>query len=685
MLRCLYTASTGELYGVVDYDVYHFSKASGGQYDFSLSGEKIGTLLTGTSMCKMEDNGITILIVDGSVNGYTINISPEAVDENGDPIPVDQFALVHNPQFYGANSIAYLDGFLILNRPGTNQFYVTEFLSTNFDSLDFASKNSAPDKLIAVGAVKQVLYLFGASTTEIWFNSGETFPFARMPGALINYGCESADSLAICDSSLVWLSRNDQGRAIILKTVGYDAVRISTHAIENEISKYSDLSNAVAYSYQEDGHTFYVISFPSGDKTWVFDFASGEWHERLWMDEHGRLHRHRSICHAFAYGRHIVGDWENDNVYIMSKDAATDAGNEILRLRSFPHMVDDGNRVKYNSFMLSMSAGDDDLNIDVGPTPPPAVGNYIFALGSITANTSDFYTFNSQDEVLEKFSVTPSPLTGATAQGRGVSLTTYMMATACSLTPFLRLYNQVDWTAISLSNPLSMASGDGVSFSNDGERVALVGSRTGGGSQPVGYIYDNLGNQEHIILSAVTGADLVDASWSPEDNFLAVSGSGVTILNTTSWATSGSLASGRYIDFHPDGELLAVTGTVNNLDIYSFPGLALQLFPAIKPSVTCLDCAFSPDGNYLAVGMQSSPFLTIYRTSDWTAISLPSPAPVNIVYSIDWTSDSRYLLITDAGGTPQFKVYRVDGWQKLDDPVESPVSVNIQSISVATL
>lgn len=97
---------------------------------------------------------------------------------------------------------------------------------------------------------------------------------------------------------------------MVMMGSNYNATRISTHAIEHQIQQYSILYDAVGYIYQEEGHMFYMLSFPSADATWCYDIASGLWHERAWNDSNGIEHRHRSQVFASAYGTSVVGDWQ---------------------------------------------------------------------------------------------------------------------------------------------------------------------------------------------------------------------------------------------------------------------------------------------------------------------------------------------------------------------------------------
>jgi len=206
---------------------------------------------------------------------------------------------------------------------------------------------------------KRYIYLIGALTCEVWYNSGGTaFPYERMPGAFIQHGCVAPQSVAQMDGAIYWLSQSKEGKCIVVRTDNYEAKRISTHAIENEFQAYAKIDDAIGFTMQMEGHFWYVLTFPTADKTWVFDLASGQWTEWLWLDDQGQFHRHRANCFAYAYGKLIMGDWENGKLYEATPDALTDDDAPISRLRSFPHMVDDGNRVAYREFIADFQAGE---------------------------------------------------------------------------------------------------------------------------------------------------------------------------------------------------------------------------------------------------------------------------------------------------------------------------------------
>lgn len=348
--RGLYATTAGTLYGVCDNVIYHI------QTDFTLT--NIGTVATFTGPVQMVDNSNFVILVDGSNTGYSIEMSNDTV------------AIIDPEVFYGGNSIAWVDGYFIVNRPGTFEWFISGANTAKFDALDFASKSAFLDRIVGVAVSNRYIYLFGTQTTEVWFNAGDTnFTFQRMPGVYLQYGCSSAATLAQYNGQVFWLCQSPQGQALVCKTSQFQAVQISTFAISGEISTYGDISDAIGYVYQLNGHAWYVLTFPSANKTWQYDIAENMWEELVWTDENGGENRHRANCHAFAFGTHIVGDFENGNLYSLDQNNYTDFGGPIRRIRSFPHIMDDSaNRVMYREFIADMEVGNggsDDIQMQL--------------------------------------------------------------------------------------------------------------------------------------------------------------------------------------------------------------------------------------------------------------------------------------------------------------------------------
>ena len=318
----------------------------------------LGTIAPNTTPCSMADNGTTLVLVDGTTSGYTIDLATNA------------FAALVDPtgSFVGADRVRYLDTFFIFNHPGTQTFYTSLSNGVTFDPLYLANKTGYADNLIAIEVMHREIWLIGEKTTEIWFDAGSAaFPFQLVPGAFIQHGCTAKNSVVAQDLAIFWLSKDPQGANIVLMGSNYNVARISTHAIEHQFATYSTVSDAIGYIYQEEGHMFYVLNFPTADVTWVYDISQKLWHERVWLDSNGIEHRHRSNVFAYAYGTYVVGDWQNGNLYALDQNNYTDNGAPIKRVRSFPHTLNELKRIIYRKFIADMQTG---AQTDPNATPP---------------------------------------------------------------------------------------------------------------------------------------------------------------------------------------------------------------------------------------------------------------------------------------------------------------------------
>lgn len=250
-----------------------------------------------------------------------------------------------------------------------------------FDPIDFATKAGYPDPIVTLIVMNLYIWLIGTQTTEIWFNAGAAdFPFQIFPGVFIEHGCAAKYSIAKQDLSIYWLSQDRQGHCIVLKGNNFAAHRISTFAIENEISKYETISDARGFTYQQDGHVFYILTFPTADKTWVWDESSQLWHERaslLFVQENsftvdGNLHRAIYNSCGFCGGLVYVGD-DLGNLWELDPNNYLEGETPITRIRSFPHLVNNQKRITYNQFIIDMECGTETVDTSANSANPPLV------------------------------------------------------------------------------------------------------------------------------------------------------------------------------------------------------------------------------------------------------------------------------------------------------------------------
>lgn len=308
----------------------------------------IGTVAGVSGPVSMADNGTQLFI---ACNGpsYIYNTQTNV------------FAEIIDGDFPGAVTVGYLDGYFVFNEPNSQKIWVTALLDgTSVDPLDFASAEGSPDGVVGVIVDHREVWVLGTNSVEVWYNSGNAdFPLSRIQGAFNELGCVAPYSIAKMDNGLFWLGQDARGQGIVYRANGYTGQRISTHAIEWQIQQYGTLSDAIGYTYQQDGHSFYVLTFPDANATWVYDAATQAWHERAGLSN-GEFTRHRGNCQAFFNNDVLVGDYQNANVYAFDLGDFSDNGGTQKWLRSWRALPTGQNNLKrsaQHSLQLDLETG----------------------------------------------------------------------------------------------------------------------------------------------------------------------------------------------------------------------------------------------------------------------------------------------------------------------------------------
>lgn len=307
----------------------------------------IGSIGSSSGQVSMASNGTQVLIVDG-VGGWLINVSAGTLTQ------------VTDGDFpNGVKRCTFQDGYFIVSgKANSQQFWINELAydGSAWNGLDFASAEGSPDYTVGVISDHRELWLFGSNSAEVWANTGNSdFPFQRSGNTFVEHGCASGATVAKADNTVFWLGTDDRGSGIVWRADGYTPIRISTHAVEKALASCT-LESASAFTYQQEGHIFYVLSLP--EATWVYDAATQQWHERAWMNPStGSLSRWRADVMAFFNGEHLVGDYESGKVYAMDLDAYTDAGDPIKRIRAAQTAENLQLRMFYSSLQVDMETG----------------------------------------------------------------------------------------------------------------------------------------------------------------------------------------------------------------------------------------------------------------------------------------------------------------------------------------
>ena len=316
----------------------------------------VGTTLIGTGI---PTDTIIKALGTGTGGTGTYILSGTSLTVSSETMYAEQFTVLPTTDgaFQGGGIVDVNDNYFIYTRHNSQQFAVSDILSPITQPLSFGSKFTSPDNLVSLVASNGQLYLLGEKSSEVWSDQG-TFPlsYQRIPGSSTQQGIIAPFSVARVGNAFAYVSQNIRGQNQVVFMNGYTPQRISTHAVENSLlDQYT--ADAIAYTYQLEGHEVYVVSFPTIDITWAYDFTTQLWHKWLWVDSNNVYHRHRSNCAAVFQDIVVVGDWQNGNLYQLDQSTYTDNGGEIRRLRRAPHLVADLQRQYFDELQIQFQPG----------------------------------------------------------------------------------------------------------------------------------------------------------------------------------------------------------------------------------------------------------------------------------------------------------------------------------------
>lgn len=337
-VRGLYYAANNRAFAVIGSNFYEIT--SGGTYTLR------GGMANSTGAVTIADNGFELAVCDG-INLFMFNYDTNA------------FAKVTDSDLPEVSTVCFIDGYFVVSKRNSQAFYISgQYSGTNWVPLDFASAESRPDKLVAVFAALGQLWLFGQTSTELYTNTGSSaFPFEKVQGATISYGALSPYSIVKISETVIWLGRGEDGQGVVYQTTALNPTPISTTPIELAIKKANLPEEIKAYSYEEDNHSFYVLTGGGLETTLVYDLKTQIWHERSFFNSYGVHEPHLACCHMFAFGKHIVGDRRLGKLYVMSSDYYSDDGEEICSERIYTHLSDEGKQIRFNKLEILLEQG----------------------------------------------------------------------------------------------------------------------------------------------------------------------------------------------------------------------------------------------------------------------------------------------------------------------------------------
>ena len=316
------------------------------------------------------------------------------------------------PAGYGPTSVEYSSGYFIAGDKLTRRFYVSAlFDGTTWPGLATAVVLSASDTPQACVAYQQQLHFIGSKSSEVWAPNGvdtsQGCPFSLVPGSSVPYGTVASKSVARGDGGIYFLASQQTAGGggfygVVVKQ-GYTIAKISPPSIDYLLSQMGDLSTAYAYVRSSEGHTFYVLTIPSGNATLVYDSSTQMWHEWSWYEASyyqvgrhiGRSYINYTVSNSVASPLgEILGSYLDNRIYMISSSVYADAvgdpilpaGRPIASVRTAAHLTDSNThrRIFFNELVIDCETGSADLSVSATSTSYTG-----YADGSGTADGSE--------------------------------------------------------------------------------------------------------------------------------------------------------------------------------------------------------------------------------------------------------------------------------------------------------
>jgi len=306
--------------------------------------------VVGNGKVDMAEDGISLMITDGeSIYRWD--------DSAYTTITLPLGAIVEHNLTHPTGIISH-EGHFICYDKGTGRFWISDKNRGDvWPNLQYATAEDKPDNITGL-ASDRVLWIFGEYTTQAYYNNGGIFPFIPNPQGLLIYGMVG-DTQAQLDNTSYWLARSKVGTLKVVKANGFAPVAVSTGQLEQELTSLSEVDDAYANTVMWEGHEWYVLTFPTANKTYVFDTV-GSWFE--WGDfdvESDGIGRHPMNGYVYFKGRHLFTT-SDGYIHQLKPNLYTHAGEVMLTgfITNVTHINEQ--RMFLSSLIMDMRTGLDD-------------------------------------------------------------------------------------------------------------------------------------------------------------------------------------------------------------------------------------------------------------------------------------------------------------------------------------
>lgn len=257
------------------------------------------------------------------------------------------------------------DTYFVVIFQNSNKYQISQLLDgTTWPGQLVNEVSVFPDNLTSMLMNHRELWLWGSKRCQPYQDTGSTEIFDVIPGAMIENGSAATFAVARADNSVFWIGQDERGGRMGWRSNQYTPTRVTTYAVETDLATYTaaQIAAMVSYCYQDAGHIYWVLYVPGSSWSWVYDIGEGLWAKRAkWVAN--AFAAHWGWNHVYAFGKHLIGDWNSGNLYDMEQSFLTDLGGPIRRVRQAPTVGDEMKWLLHDQLTVDFDTG-------LGPQPP---------------------------------------------------------------------------------------------------------------------------------------------------------------------------------------------------------------------------------------------------------------------------------------------------------------------------
>lgn len=321
------------LYAVIGTNVY--------KIDSDKNSTLLGTITDLPNRVQMADNGNHVGILTKAGNLYLANSN--------------SLVQVSDLDYELSDSLTSLNTYLILSSRESFEFFTSVVAdATSYPAArEFANNDSK--KITAVKASNSELWVFKKTSIVTYNNDANTvFPFVKNLGVELGVGCVAKHTISFHKNGFYFLGSDK----IIYSTSGYSLTPISTLPISEKIQNFTNVVNAFAFCYTQDGSDFYCITFPDEDQdiTYEYNITTGRWHNRI-SRKNTKETRWLANCYEFFNNVNLVGDKDTGIIYQIDSQSYKEGQEPIVREVVSSTLSSSYSKIAVSRLVLFMEAG----------------------------------------------------------------------------------------------------------------------------------------------------------------------------------------------------------------------------------------------------------------------------------------------------------------------------------------